>query len=196
MLNFKNKNILLGFLLVIFVFLFIIVKAKERKILLFVNLQNIVIKNNSKLNPVNLKIPIIGVVSKVEHVGITKDGAVDAPSGPKNVGWYNLGPRPGENGVAIIDGHSGWKGNLPAVFDNLYKLRVDDKIYIEDSLGNILVFNVIKIKIYTPGEDYTDVFVPKSNGAYLNLITCSGLWNNIKKSSPDRLVIFTELVKT
>ncbi len=196
MLNFKNKNILLGFILVIFVFLFIIVKAKERKILLFVNLQNIVIKNNSKLNPVNLKIPIIGVVSKVEHVGITKDGAVDAPSGPKNVGWYNLGPRPGENGVAIIDGHSGWKGNLPAVFDNLYKLRVDDKIYIEDSLGNILVFNVIKIKIYTPGEDYTDVFVPKSNGAYLNLITCSGLWNNIKKSSSDRLVIFTELVKT
>ncbi len=195
MLNFKNKNILLGFLLVIFVFLFIIVKAKERKILLFVNLQNIVIKNNSKLNPVNLKIPIIGVVSKVEHVGLTKDGAVDAPSGPKNVGWYNLGPRPGENGVAIIDGHSGWKGNLPAVFDNLYKLRVDDKIYIEDSLGNILVFNVIKIKIYTPGEDYTDVFVPKSNGAYLNLITCSGLWNNIKKSSSDRLVIFTELVK-
>jgi len=195
MINLKNKNILLGFLLIIFVFLFILVKVKERKMLLFVNLQNIVIKNNSKLNPVNLKIPIIGVISKVEHVGITLDGAVDAPSGPQNVGWYNLGPRPGENGIAIIDGHSGWKGNLPAVFDNLYKLRVDDKIYIEDDMGNVLVFNVIKIKIYTPGEDYTDVFVPKSTGSYLNLITCSGLWDNIKKTSPDRLVIFTELVK-
>lgn len=195
MISFKNKNILIVLLLVFFVFLFIAVKEKEKKILLISNLQNIVNKNNSKLNPEFLKIPEINVSAKIESVGLTFQGAVDSPSGPQNVGWYNLGPRPGENGISIIDGHSGWKGNKPAVFDNLYKLNIGDKIYIEDEFKNILVFSVINIKIYKPGEDYTNVFVPESTGSYLNLITCSGLWDAVKKTSPDRLVVFTELVK-
>lgn len=194
MIRLKSKNILFIILIFVFTCLLFIVKAKERKILLVTNLQNIVIKNNSKLNPKILNIPAINISAKVESVGLTLGGAVDSPSGPKNVGWYNHGPRPGENGIAIIDGHSGWKGDTPAVFDDLHKLRVNEKIYIEDQNGSILVFNIYKIKIYTPGEDYTDVFVPKDSGIYLNLITCSGLWDYIKKTSPDRLVIFTELV--
>jgi len=49
---------------------------------------------------------------------------MDVPKGLNNIGWFNLGPRPGENGNAVIDGHYGvWKNGKGAVFNNLHKLR-------------------------------------------------------------------------
>lgn len=161
-------------------------------ILIFVINQKFILKEKSNIVlPLQLKIPSINIDAKIESLGLTKDGEVDAPSGPKNVGWYNLGPIPGGIGNAIIDGHSGWKGNTPAVFDQLNKLRIGDKIYIENENGQTIVFIVYKIKIYKTNEDYTDVFVSNDNKAHLNLITCTGLWDERQKSSPDRLVIFT-----
>ena len=84
-------------------------------------------QTDSKL-PVRLIIPSIGINASIESVGITPTGAMGTPKGPDTVAWYGLGPRPGEMGSAVIDGHSGWKDNVPAVFDNLYLLRAGDKI--------------------------------------------------------------------
>ena len=103
---------------------------------------------NSEL-PFRLKIPSINVDSTVEYVGLTMDGAMDVPKEPENVAWYNLGIRPGEIGSAVIDGHSGYKNNKPAVFDNLYKLQKGDKIYVEDRKGGIITFVVHEIKKYS-----------------------------------------------
>src|SRR3970040_1442847 len=49
-------------------------------------------------NPVRLIIPMIDVDSAFEYVGLTFGGAMDVPKNPINVAWFNLGPRPGEEG--------------------------------------------------------------------------------------------------
>jgi len=140
--------------------------------------------------PVKLKIPIIKIDSKVESLGLTKDGAVDSPAGPSSTGWYNLGPRPGEVGSAVIDGHSGWsKGK--AVFDDLYKLKIGDKIYVEDDKGVTLTFSISKIMEYDPDVHAKEVFFSTDGKSHLNLITCAGVWDNLSKSHSSRLVIFT-----
>lgn len=87
-------------------------------------------KQANSLLPVRLKIPRINVNALVEYVGLTSDGAMDVPKGPAEVAWYKLGSRPGEIGSAVIAGHSGWKNNKKAVFDNLNKLKKGDKIYM------------------------------------------------------------------
>lgn len=144
--------------------------------------------------PVRLKIPKLNVDTSIEQVGITSDGAMDVPKQPDNVAWFNLGPRPGENGNAVIDGHSGWKNNKPAVFDNLSKLQKGDKIYIENNKGVTTTFVVRDFRSYNPKADASLVFNLNDGKAHLNLITCSGLWNELSQSHNERLVVFTDKV--
>jgi len=142
--------------------------------------------------PVSLKIPVISVDSVVIPVGFTSDGAMDVPKGPTEVAWFNLGPRPGERGSAVIAGHYGWKNNIPAVFDNLNKLRKGDKIFIEDEKGVVAAFIVREIRIYSKDEAAPDVFGSSDSKAHLNLITCTGDWNKEEKTRSERLVVFTD----
>jgi len=142
--------------------------------------------------PVSLKIPVIGVDSAVIPVGFTSDGAMDVPKGPTEVAWFNLGPRPGESGSAVIAGHYGWKKNIPAVFDNLHKLRKGDKVFIEDEKGLAAAFVVREIRTYGKDEAAPDVFGSSDSKAHLNLVTCTGDWNKEEKTRSERLVVFTD----
>jgi LPXTG-site transpeptidase (sortase) family protein len=144
--------------------------------------------------PVRLKIPSINIDTIVEQVGLTPAGAMDVPRQPDDVAWFDLGPRPGQKGSAVIDGHSGWKDNRPAVFDNLSKLREGDKIYVEDDKGATTIFVVQKFKTYAPNQDVSDVFSSSDDQAHLNLITCSGSWDNTEQTHSTRLVVFADLL--
>jgi len=143
-------------------------------------------------NPIRLKIPKINVNAEILWVGVTPSGAMDAPEGPKEAAWYKLGSKPGEIGSSVIDGHFGWKNGTPAVFDNLYKLKIGDKVYIENNLGETLTFVVREIKTYRADADASDIFISSDGLSHLNLITCSGVWNKILKSHSSRLVVFTD----
>jgi LPXTG-site transpeptidase (sortase) family protein len=149
-------------------------------------------KVNSGL-PMYLKIPRINIDTALEFVGLTYQGAVDVPKDPINAAWFNLGPRPGDNGSAIITGHYGiWKNGKRSVFNNLYKLRKGDKLYIEDDKGVIISFVVRESRRYDSNADASDVFVSSDGKAHLNLITCEGVWNRVSKSYSERLVVFTD----
>lgn len=142
--------------------------------------------------PVRLKIPSINVDAAVEDAGLTSDGEIGVPEGPTDVAWFDLGPRPGEKGDSIIVGHFGWKDNIPAVFDDLNKLRKGDKIYIEDNKGAIISFVVRESRTYNPEANASDAFNSSDDKSHLNLITCEGTWNKITKSYSDRLVVFAD----
>ena len=121
--------------------------------------------------PVRLKIPKINVDAVVEYVGLTSEGAMDVPKGPMEVAWFSLGPRPGEQGSSVIAGHSGYKDNIPAVFDNLHKLKKGDRIYVEDGNGTITTFVVRESRRYDPEADASNVFDLNDGNVHLNLIT-------------------------
>lgn len=142
--------------------------------------------------PVRLKIPSINIDAPIDSVGLTKKGSIGVPKGPSEVAWYDLSPIPGEKGNTVMDGHSGWKNGIPAVFDNLYKLKKGDKIYVESDTGVVISFVVREIKSYGQNEDAPDVFISNDGLSHLNLITCSGIWNDIDKSHSERLVVFTD----
>ncbi|MEK7575455.1 MAG: class F sortase [Patescibacteria group bacterium] len=142
--------------------------------------------------PVRLKIPKIKVNSAIEQVGIKSTGAMEAPQGRTSVGWFKLGVRPGDKGTAVIAGHYGWKNSLSAAFDNVSKLQKGDTISVEDASGKSVVFIVRKIQIYSEDDDAADVFSSKDGKVHLNLITCDGVWDSIKKSYSNRLVVFAD----
>jgi LPXTG-site transpeptidase (sortase) family protein len=142
--------------------------------------------------PIRLKIPAINVDSTVEYVGLTSNGEMGAPKDQNAVAWFKLGIRPGDKGSAVIAGHYGIKNGKASVFDDLYKLHKGDKLYIEDDKGASISFVVHEIRRYDPKADASGVFASSDGKAHLNLITCEGVWDEVSKSYPARLVVFTD----
>ncbi len=142
--------------------------------------------------PVRLKIPKINIDAALDYVSILPTGALGVPKGPNNAAWYERGPRPGEKGSSVIDGHFGYKNNVPAVFDNLHKLQAGDMLYVIDEKGLTTAFVVQELKMFGKNQDATTIFRSSDGKAHLNLITCQGTWNQAQKSYSDRLVVFAD----
>ena len=142
--------------------------------------------------PARLQILAIGVDSAIEEVGLTSDRAMDVPKNINNIGWFDLGPRPGEVGTAVIDGHYGISKGRASAFDNLYKLRKGDKIDITDQTGAIISFIVTGNRRYDPKSEETSVFSSSDGKSHLSLITCEGVWDDSTKSYTERLVVFAD----
>jgi sortase (surface protein transpeptidase) len=144
--------------------------------------------------PKRLEISSINVDATVESVGLTPEGAMDTPVDPDNVGWYNLGPRPGEQGSAVIDGHLDKEDQSRAVFADLAEVNIDDIVTVIDDQGKKLNFIVKEVRMYNADDDTNEVF-NNNDGVFLNLITCAGSWDKDKQNYNQRRVIFTELIK-
>lgn len=150
-------------------------------------------KQIDSTSPLRLKIPKIKINTVLDSVGLTPQGAVGTPKGPATAAWFNFGPRPGDNGSAIITGHYGrWKSGEGSVFDNLNKLKRGDKLYVEYAKGVTVTFVVRASRTYDPNADAAEVFISNDGKSHLNLITCEGLWDKVTKSYSQRLVIFAD----
>ena len=149
------------------------------------------IQVNSEL-PIRLEIPRVNIDTNIESTGFAPDGSMDVPKKPDDAAWFSLGPYPGEIGSAVIDGHSGWKDNRPAVFDNLSELQKGDKIYVENKGGAINTFIVREVSDYNPNQDTSSIFSSSDGKAHLNLITCTGAWNEAAQTHSKRLIVFSD----
>ncbi len=140
--------------------------------------------------PARLIIPKIDVDAAIDYVGLTTQGAMASPSDSDTVGWYESGPRPGNKGSAVMDGHSGYADG-PAVFDMLPELGEGDKILVEDERGRWASFVVRTTRLYAPDAEATEVFAPTTDRR-LNLITCTGSWDAAAGTHSQRLVVFAD----
>lgn len=145
------------------------------------------------VSPSRIRIPNIGVDAFVEHVGLTKDGAMDTPHDFWNTAWYKLGAMPGEPGNAVIAGHVDYITSV-AVFWNLKKLQPGNKIYIKDDKGTELVFEVYEVESYHYTAAPLDRIFGAADTPQLNLITCTGNFDRKTANYDQRLVIYSRLI--
>lgn len=143
--------------------------------------------------PMRIKIPVIGVDAAVEQVGKTPTGEMDVPHDYDSTAWYQLGPRPGEPGNAVIDGHVD-STTGKAVFWDLRKLVRGDQIIIVGDDGVERRFSVTETGAY-PHTDVplNRVFGP-SPGIHLNLITCdqTSSFDFTKRQYAGNLVVYAD----
>jgi LPXTG-site transpeptidase (sortase) family protein len=144
--------------------------------------------------PIQLKLKRIGVDTMIKPVGLTIDGDMAIDDSIDTVAWYQLGPRPGEKGSAVIAGHYGWKDGQASVFNNLHTLKIGDSITTYDDKRAETQFTVREIRSYNPSADATEVFRSTDGKAHLNLITCIGTWSGSLQTYSQRLVVFADMV--
>lgn len=143
--------------------------------------------------PVRLKIPRIRVNAAIREVGLAPDGSMGVPKVPRDAAWYKLGPKPGEPGNAVINGHVNWLYGATGVFEQLKSVKPGDTVTVQDDTGTDITFIVRETRIYDAAADATDILVSTDGKAHLNLITCSGVWDKKLKQYSKRLVVFADL---
>lgn len=139
--------------------------------------------------PIELRIPSIGLVDPIIPVGINAKGEMDVPSGKtNNVGWYEYGPTPGEEGSSVIDAH------VYAAFKNLKRVSVGDDIYVTHESGEVRHFVVRKATVYPLATLSPLTLFDYAPGRWLNLITCAGSYIPSLSTYDHRLIVFAEFV--
>ncbi len=151
---------------------------------------------DSVAKPAELIIPSIDVHAPVVGVGVAANGDLGVPSDAVHVAWYKDGPRPGQTGAAVIDGHLDTIHAPQAVFYNLAQLVPGDTIQVVSASGQIFTFKVTRTETLPYDAPTEAIFRATSTVPQLDLITCAGDWVRAIRLYNDRFVVFSELVSS
>ncbi|MCP3856371.1 MAG: class F sortase [Actinomycetia bacterium] len=139
--------------------------------------------------PVNLRIGSLAIEAPIVGVGVEANDELEVP-GAAEVGWYEFGPRPGEEeGSAVLAAHVDYNGR-PGVFFELRNLVVGDGLEVEFDDGTVRRFEVISLDQYAKDELPFDRVFARSGSPVLTLITCGGDFDSSARSYQDNVVVY------
>lgn len=143
-------------------------------------------------DPVSLAVPAIDITADLEPVGVLENGQMGVPSTENGVAWFEPGVSPGEQGNAVLAGHVDSRTG-PAIFYDLQELEAGDEIKITDEKGEILTFVVQRAESYDRKDAPMEEIFGATDSRNLNLITCTGTFDQSEGTHDKRLVVYTEL---
>ena len=135
-----------------------------------------------------LVIEKIGVDAPIERVGVDPAHAMAPPSSLSTVGWYAIGPSPGQPGDAVIDGHYGLP-SYPAVFRNLHALERGDALVVIWPDGRQVTFRVTSSVVIARNAPAPSGLFGTGGAPKLSLITCAGAWDQGQATYTHRLIV-------
>lgn len=145
--------------------------------------------------PVQIRIPSLELEARITEVGLDAEKRMAVPTDAWEVGWYQFGPKPGEIGSAVLAGHVD-TATSAAVFAPLSKISPGDSIVVTDTTGTAWQFRVERTAVYTDADFPIATVFSQKDQPHLNLITCSGRFDQAAQKYEDRLVVFAVLDST
>lgn len=150
-------------------------------------------QNVKGMEPAQIEIPSIGVDAAIEQTGILENGEMGVPENVDKVGWFEPGFKAGVKGHSVLAGHVD-SPTGPAVFYNLTKVKVGERVTLTGVDGRKLIFEVKEINSYQTEQAPVKEIFGESDKRMLNLITCTGDFYKNTGSYEERLVVSAELV--
>lgn len=145
--------------------------------------------------PTTVSIPAIGVYSKLLHLGVNSDGAIQVPplpSGANLAAWYKYSATPGQIGASVIEGHmDSYEG--PAVFFRLGALHPGDAIDVTLADGVTAIFKVTGVREYPKIKFPAKEIYRATDYAALRLITCGGTFDYATGHYLSSTIVFASL---
>lgn len=148
--------------------------------------------------PVSIRIPAIGVDSRIIQLGLDQDGSVQVPPLSKDspAGWYRNSPTPGQIGPSIILGHIDSAAYGPAVFFKLGALQPGDEVRVARTDGSVARFRIDRVAEYPKSHFPTFTVYGNTDRAGLRLITCGGSFDASTRNYQDNIVVYAHLLGT
>lgn len=138
--------------------------------------------------PAALAIPELGLALNhlvdLGHIG----GRREQPGTARGVGWFADGPAPGDPGVAVLSGHSGF-GYSAGAFARLGTLKPGAAVVVRDEEGRAARFTVRRTATFPADEPDSSLVAPDGPGPELRLITSDGAHDLAGLDSP-RIAVY------
>lgn len=142
----------------------------------------------SAARPVRLRIPAIGVDSRIADIGVAASGALVPPRATDVAGWFSAGPAPGDNGPALLAGHvDSYTG--PGVFFRLTELRRGDQVVVARADHSSVTFVVDSARRVSKAAFPTELVYSPKPVAMLRLVTCGGAFDPAARSYRDNIIV-------
>jgi hypothetical protein len=148
--------------------------------------------------PMSVRIPAIGVNSRLLRLGLNADGTVQVPSIRTSAGlaaWYKYSATPGQIGSSVIEGHVDSQQG-PAVFFRLGALHRGDRIDVRLANGVTAVFRVTGVREYSKSRFPAKAIYGATDFAALRLITCGGAFDYATGHYRSTTVVFASLASS
>ena len=141
--------------------------------------------------PVRLRIPALGITTPLQPLGRNPDGTIAVPTDPDVAGWYADGPRPGQQGPAVILGHVD-STDGPAVFFRLAQLPRGAAVYVDLADGSRTSFRVVGRSRVPKSRFPTDVVYLPTLQPSLRLVTCGGSFDYAVRHYRDNVIVYAD----
>ena len=144
--------------------------------------------------PLSIEIDSIGVRGYIQKVGVDQHQAVTAPDNIHLAGWFVNSVLPGKKGLTVIDGHEGGS-TMDGIFKNLPHIKTGDDIVVTMGDGSTYTYEVFDVKVVSREQAAAILFDqnPKSTRGQLNLVTCTGIYNDTAQTYDKRAVVYASL---
>lgn len=130
----------------------------------------------AEVRPVAIEIERAAVSAEVETLDIV-DGAMEDPSGPWVVAWYEDLAGLGEIGNVVMAGHIDYWNVGPAVFYTIGELAEGDAIAVTGSDGTVYGYQVEWVRQYDAADAPLAEIAGRTGDEALTLITCGGTFD-------------------
>jgi LPXTG-site transpeptidase (sortase) family protein len=144
--------------------------------------------NRASIRPLRLRIPSIGVDTRLETLGVTPLGRLQPPVDPQRAGWFPGSAVPGDLGPAVVAGHRDSTVG-PAVFWHLTDLSLGDAVIVTRSDGVTVRFEVAQIRRVPRASFPTQQVYGATPDSMLRLITCGGLYDHVHGRYLDNVLV-------
>lgn len=143
-------------------------------------------------DPVSITVPRIGLQAEpLIGLGLATDGTMEVPKSAEDVGWFTGGGRPGGPGPTVIAGHVDSRTG-PGVFYELTSLKVGDEVSVKRQDGRTMTYRVTKFQDVPKDAFPTEIVFGASSDDELRLITCTGEWDQTRRSHRDNRIVWAK----
>ena len=139
--------------------------------------------------PMRLRIPSLGVDAPVGPVGTAADGTVEVPTRWEEVGWFDGGARPGEDGPSVLLGHVDSKAG-PAVFVRLPEAPPGTVVEVVGEGGAVSRWQVERTEQHPKTRFPTEAVYLPALRPELRLVTCGGTFDRATGHYRDNVVVY------
>ena len=144
--------------------------------------------------PKQIEISSIGVKAYIQKVDVTSKQQVAAPNNIYLAGWFVRYPKPGEQGLSIIDGHIVDKSDQ-GVFTRLGEMQPADEFSVVFGDNSRKTFSVIETRVVDTDKAESVLFSQNPLVRnQLNLITCGGTYDESSRVFNKRVIVISELM--
>lgn len=145
--------------------------------------------------PANIQIARAQIDAEIETLNIV-NGAMENPTGPWIVSWYQQTAELGEVGNVVLAGHVDYWNVGPSVFYNLRNLVADDEIVLTGENGTTYTYAVVSNDVYgvqeLVGGKLADVVSPTTSSV-VTILTCGGEFDYVNGEYLSRTVVRANL---